>query len=245
MISIPGFKKISKSNEGKKKKRGKNVPLSLDIEAIAPLWTKERTDPAPGSADRSTWEHVMINNFYDTHILPLARDLADPAKEAIHKILDLLDKHGDISSEMPDGNIIYEEISLLDHVLCVTRCILNRVKNDPNLSEIIGRHLIIGLGFSVGMATDFKNTNDLAYKSLIVLSPLIADLRDKNTICQAIKEGLSENNPKTLEGRILKTAIYTARKEERETAIALAQIWGTKISEKDIVGTIKREFPDA
>jgi len=251
--TIPGVKKFLKPAEKnqkqqgtdrKKKKRKKDVPISLDIEAIAPLWTKDRPDPATGSADRPTWEHVMINNFYDTHILPHVGDLAEPAKTAIHKILGLLDKHGDIPSETSDGNIIYEEISLLDHVLCVTRCILDRVKNDPSRCEVIGRYLIIGLGFSFGMVTDFKNSDDLAYKSLMVISPLIEDLRDKNTICQAIKEGLSENNPKSREGRVLQTAINAARKEERETAIALAQVWGTKISEKNIVEAIKREFPD-
>jgi hypothetical protein len=248
-ISIPCFNKFSKSKGSdagrKKNKRKKGVPLRVNIEAIAPLWTESKPEPATGPADRPTWEHVMINNFYDMHILPHAGDLAEPAKEAIHKILNLLDKHGDIPSETLDGNIIYEEISLLDHVLCVTRCILDRVKHDPNRREVIGRYLIIGLGFSFGIATDFKNSHDMAFKSLMVLSPLIADLHDKDTICQAIKEGLSENNPKTLEGRVLQTAICAARKEERETAIALAQVWGTRISENNIIEAIKREFPDA
>jgi len=230
---------------GKILKRKKGA-TGLDLEAIAHLWTEEKPDSEP-TADRPIWEHFDINGFYDVNIRPHAKSLGD-TRPVIFEILNLLDTHGDVSSGTSGEPVIYNEISLLDHTLLVTKNILNKIKyHHSTLPEIIGRYLIIGLGNSVGLLTkdsDDIDIGDLVLKTLIIIDPIISGLLDKETICRAIKEGFSENKPRTEEGMVLKTSIIAARKTERETAVALAKVWGAKVSEHDIVDAIKRDFPN-
>jgi len=216
--------------------------FQLDLGAISHLWTQKST-PQISPANNHIWEHVQINDFYNSYVKPFVGNIS-VYEPVIVQILDILDKNGDVPSRKPAEPLIFDEISLLEHVLTVTRNLIDILKNDPALNEIAGKYLIIGLGHSIAGIIKYKTDEDIANNSLTILDPYIANLPDKKLIGTAIKEAVSGNNLKTEEGKRLRRAIVSARQSEQKRAVVLAKAWGSRIKEREILDAIKQEFPN-
>lgn len=215
--------------------REREIPL----ERLASLWLDEpATNQRSDQKLTTTWTHEDINSFYSQYVDPVLPP-SDPARQAIQRLLTILDEQGDCPSAVPASESlaramheppkeahIFAEISLLEYSLEVARIALDMIRKGHRDYEMIaGKVLIIALGHQVGMISNADIFGGVSAKSVLILDPLIRDLPYRESIVNAIRT-FTANHLKTPEAKILSAASSAARKNEYERARVFSEAWG-------------------